>query len=753
MASRLTRQNSGGPGGIAFSFDDSSRHSVARLASVDSTEVREGPVLFSEVDVNEVEASSCADAEGYVRRWLSLSDGVLRVYDCVDGPGGSRRGAEQFSESVENVRSLRTTGASMGGGAAAGDSISDAIRPDFSIRLVRNHTLRVWKVRVDTKEDAGEWLFFVMRAITVNKIRNTPGGSVRATMFPPLKRPPSHFGLDHALLRRVPSNLGSAAGGDGTPSLASSLPHQSFLSRPDTAGTNSASVSPRDDGASSDSSDSSDSDIGGRVGSSMRSGSVDAYVAPFRRGGTSASEVVSAASPRSSYVESCRPPNLSSESFWGGTGGPKFGVWSTQGVRSAMEDAHVALDDIALAVSLNAADAEVAGLPPFPSLLPPESPPALRAPPLVAGERASATRFFAVFDGHAGRLAADYAAAAIPRAFARHAEFSAAGGDLGAALRDSFLSVEKDLIERMEDRLQAAEAEALTSGKRLSALRKPYACGTTALAVAIRGEDVVVASLGDCRGVLATPSAVAGSAASGVGARCACAYDARDLNSEHTPRSEQERIYGAGGWLIEIKDCGWPNYKLLDSTHPWVVKKVREKQEARVKYETHINGELGVSRALGDADYKGERAKAYAWDWESYVPAAGTSHYSAGGARAVTHDLVLSEPELKRVTVSAARACDQCPPFIILACDGLWEVLSSAEAVELVAMALRGDAPISTVAGDFERELASSHSSRASTYASWDRSPNAPTVAARQLVDMAVRLGSSDNVSVVIIIL
>lgn len=731
---RLTRQNSG-PGGIAFSFDDSSKHSVARLASVESIEVKEGPVLFSEVDVNEVEASSGADSEGYLRRWLSLSDGVLRVYECVDAPGGSRRGAEQFSESVENVRSLRTAGASTGGGAAAGDSIAEAVRPDFSIRLVRNHMLRVWKVRVDTKEDAGDWLFFVMRAITVNKIRNTPGGSVRTTMFPPLKRPPSHFGLDHGF-RRVPSNLG-CAGGDG---IASSLPHPSFLSRPDTAGTNSASVSPRDE----ESSDSSDSDIGGRVGSSVRSGSGDAYVAPFRRSGTSSSDVVFT-SPRSSYIESCRPPNLSAESYWGGAGGPKFGVWSTQGVRSAMEDAHVALDDIAAAVSLSAADAELAGLPQFPSLLPPESPPTLEAS--GGGGSGSTTRFFAVFDGHAGRLAADYAAAAIPRAFVRHAEFSMLGGDLGLALRDSFLSVEKDLIDRIEDKLKSVEEEASISGKRLSVLRKPYACGTTALALAIRGEEIVVASLGDCRGVLATvPTA---SSSCGAGTRCSCSYHARDLNTEHTPRSEQERIYGAGGWLIEIKDCGWPNYKLLDSTHPWVVKKVKEKQEARVKYETHINGELGVSRALGDADYKGDRAKTYAWDWDSYVPSAAV----AAGPRAVTHDLVLSEPQLERVTVSSTRACDQCPSFIILACDGLWEVLSSAEAVELVVMALRGEAPISTVAGEYERELALSHSSRASTQISWDRSPNAPTVAARQLVDMAVRLGSSDNVSAIIIIL
>ena len=144
---------------------------------------------------------------------------------------------------------------------------------------------------------------------------------------------------------------------------------------------------------------------------------------------------------------------------------------------------------------------------------------------------------------------------------------------------------------------------------------------------------------------------------------------------------------------------------------------------------SRLNGELGVSRALGDADYKGHRMGAYPWQWRR-----------GEAPRQFSADLVLCEPEVVHVALPAAAAAAAagaaaaaapcaCRPFLILACDGLWEVLTSQEAVDVVAGALRGDG-----GGAGEGEA------RAVT-------------ASRHLVDIAIRLGTSDNCTAIVVLL
>jgi serine/threonine protein phosphatase PrpC len=142
--------------------------------------------------------------------------------------------------------------------------------------------------------------------------------------------------------------------------------------------------------------------------------------------------------------------------------------------------------------------------------------------------------------------------------------------------------------------------------------------------------------------------------------------------------------------------------------------------ESRV---SRVCGELAVSRSLGDADYKGAaRMSRYAgWAWP---PGRALSE------RKFTADLVLGTPDISIVRVSNVEGQVE-RPFLILACDGLWEVLSSDEAVEIAARCL------------------------------WDARTTAEGVgvdrgaklAAQRLTEAALRLGSSDNITVIVVLL
>lgn len=107
-------------------------------------------------------------------------------------------------------------------------------------------------------------------------------------------------------------------------------------------------------------------------------------------------------------------------------------------------------------------------------------------------------------------------------------------------------------------------------------------------------------------------------------------------------------------------------------------------------------GELAVSRALGDAEYKGELAREV---WGDDIEG----------------DLIVSTPEVTHTTLTAS------DDFVILACDGLWDVMSNQDAVDLVS-------------GEYLRASSAEK-------------------IARVLVKEALRLGSQDNVSVIVVFL
>ena len=134
-----------------------------------------------------------------------------------------------------------------------------------------------------------------------------------------------------------------------------------------------------------------------------------------------------------------------------------------------------------------------------------------------------------------------------------------------------------------------------------------------------------------------------------------------ELSTDHTASlpEEQERIVRAGGWV----------------------------------HGGRLHGVLAVSRAFGDVEHKVLKEKC----WE----------------RPYTADPLIPDPDVR---VEPLRADDE---FLVMACDGLWDVLSSQQAVNFVRRRL-------VLHGDVGK-------------------------AAHELVQKALRLYSHDNVSAVIV--
>ena len=117
-----------------------------------------------------------------------------------------------------------------------------------------------------------------------------------------------------------------------------------------------------------------------------------------------------------------------------------------------------------------------------------------------------------------------------------------------------------------------------------------------------------------------------------------------------------------------------------------------------------VVGGPGVARALGDANFKlGPRLTDYEWHFPDKAP------------RAFTSDIVSGEPEVSSFEVTADDR------FMVLACDGLWEVLTSQSVVDLIRKYLDEG--------------------------------NTPELAAEKLVDIAIKLGSQDNITAIIVLL
>jgi serine/threonine protein phosphatase PrpC len=198
---------------------------------------------------------------------------------------------------------------------------------------------------------------------------------------------------------------------------------------------------------------------------------------------------------------------------------------------------------------------------------------------------------YGVFDGHGGKEVALYIKKAFLPIFKKTKGYAAK--DWGMALEETFFGL--DEVMREDKAGLAATIKADIDDFESCA-------GATATVIALTPTEIVCANAGDSRTVLSRGKS------------------AFPMSEDHKPNNpeEQARIEAAGGF---------------------------------VSPDNRVNGNLALSRAIGDFEYKKEESK---------------------GPK---EQPVTAHPDIKKVPLTAD--CE----FVVLACDGIWDVKTNEEVV------------------------------------------------------------------------
>mmetsp|Transcript_47724 Transcript_47724/g.103857 ORF Transcript_47724/g.103857 Transcript_47724/m.103857 type:complete len:324 (-) Transcript_47724:75-1046(-) len=214
------------------------------------------------------------------------------------------------------------------------------------------------------------------------------------------------------------------------------------------------------------------------------------------------------------------------------------------------------------------------------------------------------TAIFGVLDGHGGVEVARFCEKLLPAEIAK-----GPAADPEAALISAYESIDGKMTD--SDGRRELRALGPMRGAPFGWWSSiPESTGSTAVVCCLRPGEVVVANAGDSRAVMC------------------CSGEAVDLSKDHKPTlaSERKRIKEAGGWVDNRED--------------------------------RVNGDLALSRALGDHRFK----KAL------HLPAC--------------DQIITCVPDVQRL---ARQASDE---FILIACDGVWDVMLSQQVVSFIRQRL-----------------------------------------------------------------
>lgn len=221
--------------------------------------------------------------------------------------------------------------------------------------------------------------------------------------------------------------------------------------------------------------------------------------------------------------------------------------------------------------------------------------------------------FFGVFDGHGGFEVARYCARHLHQELCGLPEYKA--GDYENALKKAFIAMDTMMATDQGIKELTQIHKAGSSGNSDSALDDfdaravhPEGVGCTAVCALIVGETLYVANAGDSRCVLSRDG------------------QAVEMSIDHKPSLEGEckRIIEAGGFVVNGR----------------------------------VNGNLNLTRALGDQDYKRD-------------PTIGPEKQIISGV-----------PDVRTIQLNDK------DEFIVLGCDGIWDCVTNQECVEFVRTGL-----------------------------------------------------------------
>lgn len=242
---------------------------------------------------------------------------------------------------------------------------------------------------------------------------------------------------------------------------------------------------------------------------------------------------------------------------------------------------------------------------------------------------------FGVMDGHGGEQVAKFCERHLPEELCTFPIGPSQGSDIATALTETFHRMD----ELLRDRSNLPELRALTNARAPEAARHVHMqaeaqkvdvnlIGCTACFCCVTESQLIVANAGDSRAVLCR------------GGRAVA------LSEDHKPndRREKHRIEAAGGYV-----------------------------ENSAPGQYRVNGNLNLSRALGDLEYKKDPTKR------------------------PQEQIISATPDVR-----LEQRSDE-DEFLVICCDGVWDVMTNQEVVDFIRNRLPREHDIDP--GDMMRTL------------------------------------------------